>query len=371
MKLNFRLIPHDPSLGWTPWAWTVYIVPYALTPLYLDRYASPGGWLLFGATTLLFLAMYFRSYWVRGRELYLLAAATVAMGVALWPMTHAAGAFFIFAAGMLGHVEPSRRAFRVVALIAAIVVVEAWLIERAWYNAIWPFFFTILVGALNIHFAQVNRANARLRLAQDEIEHLAKVAERERIARDLHDLLGHTLSLVILKSELATKLSERDPERAREEIRDVERIAREALAEVRSAVAGYRAGGLPPEIQHARSTLVTAGIAVEVDVHAGAPLPPGHEAVLCLALREAITNIVRHSGARHCRIALHTADDRVEMRVTDDGRGGDVPFGSGLTGMRERVEVLGGTLTRDGRGGTTLTVMLPLAQHAAAQERSA
>ncbi len=365
-----RLIPHDTHLGWTPWAWTVYIVPYAVSPLYMERYATPGGWLFFGGTTLAFLAMYFRSYWVRGRELYLLSAAMVAMGIALWPVTHAAGAFFIYGAATLGHIEPTRRAFQIIGLIAGIVVLEAWLIERAWYNAIWPFFFTILVGALNVHFAQVQRSNARLRLAQDEIEHLAKVAERERIARDLHDLLGHTLSLVILKAELATKLADRDPERAREEIRDVERIAREALAEVRSAVTGYRAGGLTPEIQHARSALATAGIAFETDVHTGAQLPPAHEAVLCLALREAVTNIVRHSGARQCRMSLHTTESACTMRITDDGRGGDVAFGSGLTGMRERVEVLGGTLTRDGRRGTTLTVTLPLTA-ARAEERSA
>ncbi|HEY0371151.1 MAG TPA: sensor histidine kinase [Thermoanaerobaculia bacterium] len=365
-----RLIPKDSNLGWTPWAWTVYIVPFALTPLYIERFATPAGWLLFPVTTIAFLAMYFRSYWATGRELYLLATTMVLLGIALWPFTHAAGAFFIYGAATLGQIEPTRRAFQIIGLIAGIVVLEAWVIERAWYNAIWPFFFTILVGALNVHFAQLHRSNARLRLAQHEIEHLAKVAERERIARDLHDLLGHTLSLVILKAELASKLSERDPERAREEIRDVERIAREALAEVRSAVKGYRAGGLQPELQLANSSLAPAGITFEHDIRANGTLPPAHEAVLCLALREAVTNIVRHSGAHHCRMTLEVANDIATMRITDDGRGGNAPFGSGLSGMRERVEVLGGTLTRDGRTGTTLTVMLPLTQ-SSAQERSA
>src|SRR5258708_13782744 len=97
-------------------------------------------------------------------------------------------------------------------------------------------------------------------MAQDEIEHLAKAAERERIARDLHDVLGHTLSLIILKSELASKLADKDPERAIEEIRDVERISREALAEVRQAVKGYRSSGLDNEFRHAGETLRTAGI---------------------------------------------------------------------------------------------------------------
>jgi two-component system sensor histidine kinase DesK len=364
-----RFLPHDTDLGWTPWAWTVYMVPFALTPLYVSEFANARGWALFTAATVVFLAMYFRSYWVRGRELLLLSAATVALGLLFWPMAYGAGAFFIYAAGMLGSVEPPRRAFRYVAFIALIVVVQAWIIERSWFNAIWPFFFTILVGALNVHFAQVSRANARLRLAQSEIEHLAKVAERERIARDLHDVVGHTLSLVILKSELAAKLADRDPERAREEIRDVERIAREALAEVRAAVIGYRASGLPSEVQQARSTLGTAGMTLATDIPPSLQFPPSHEAVLCLALREAVTNIVRHSGAHACRVALSISEGACTMTVSDDGRGGSAPFGSGLTGMQERVEVLGGKLERDGRGGTTLSVSLPL--HARAEERSA
>ncbi len=364
------LLPHDRELGWTPWAWTVYIIPFALSPLYLARYANARGWFVITTTTLVFLALYLRSYWSRGRELYLVAAATLLLGIVFWPSTHAAGAFFIYAAGMLAQLEPTRHAFLVIAVIAAIVVLEAWLIDRRWYDAIWPFFFTILIGALNVHFGQVGRANKRLRLAHDEIEHLAKVAERERIARDLHDLLGHTLSLVILKSELASKLADRDPERAREEIRDVERIAREALQEVRAAVTGYRSGGLQSEIQHARNALATAGVALETEVVPQLQLPVAHEAVLCLALREAVTNIVRHAGARKCRIQLRTLNGECTMTIVDDGRGGNQPFGSGLTGMRERVEVLGGSLTRDGRGGTTLSVMLPI-QKTSAQERTA
>jgi len=364
-----RFLPNDNELGWTPWAWTVYIIPFVLTPLYASRYDNPRGWAMFITATVVFLAMYFRSYWVRGRELLLLSTATVALGLLFWPIAYGAGSLFIYAAGMLGTIDPPRRAFRYVAIIALTVVVQAWIIERSWFNAIWPFFFTILVGALNVHFCQVSRANARLRLAHSEIEHLAKVAERERIARDLHDVVGHTLSLVILKSELAAKLSDRDPARAREEIRDVERIAREALAEVRAAVTGYRASGLPSEVQHARSTLGTAGMTLETDVPAKTELPASHEAVLCLALREAVTNIVRHSGARHCKVALTITASSCTMTVVDDGRGGDAPSGSGLMGMRERVEVLGGQLARDGRAGTMLTVTLPL--HARAQERSA
>jgi len=364
-----RLIPHDEDLGWTPYAWVIYIVPFMITPLFVSRYATAGGWALFLSATAVFLTLYFRSYWVTGRELILVAAAMLAMGIALWPVAYGAGAFFIYASGSIGTHQSTKIATRGVAMVTLIVVVEAWLLPMAIWNAAWPLVFSIIVGAINIHFSQVGRSNARLRLAHDEIEHLAKVAERERIARDLHDLLGHTLSLVILKSELATKLADRDPERAREEIRDVERIARDALAQVRSAVSGYRSGGLENEITHARNALATAGVALETET-SKTQLPPAHEAVLALALREAVTNIVRHAGARRCRIALHATPAQCTLRVSDDGRGGSAPFGSGLSGMRERVEVLGGTLMRDGRSGTTLVVTLPLTS-ARAEERSA
>ncbi|HYK01840.1 MAG TPA: sensor histidine kinase [Thermoanaerobaculia bacterium] len=364
-----RLIPHDNDLGWTPFAWLIYIVPFTITPLLSPRQANAAGWTLYAVATLAFLVLYFRSYWVRGRELVLIAAVTVAMGIALWPVSYGAGAFFIYGASMLGRLEPQRRAVSGVLAIALIATVEAAILRRDPFNSAWPPVFVLIIGGINIHFAQVGRANARLRLAREEIEHLAKLAERERIARDLHDLLGHTLSLVILKSELASKLGERDPERAFREIRDVERISREALAQVRAAVSGYRSGGLAAEVQHARSALSSAGVTLETEI-TKAQLPPAHEAVLCLALREAMTNIVRHAGARRCRIAVDVANEQCTLTISDDGRGGNAPSGSGLSGMRERVEVLGGTLTRDGHRGTTLTVTLPLATPSIA-ERSA
>lgn len=364
-----RLIPHDNDLGWTPFAWLIYLVPFTLTPLFYPPHNNAGHWTIYGVATAIFLALYFRGYWVRGLELVIVASAIVAMGVALWPVSHGAGAFFIYGASFLGQLEPQKRAIRGVLAVALIATVEAALLRRDMFTSSWPVVFVLIVGGINIHYAQVGRANARLRIAREEIEHLAKVAERERIARDLHDLLGHTLSLVILKSELASKLADRDPERARDEIRDVERIARDALAEVRSAVTGYRSGGLQAELQHARNALASAGVAFEHETPK-AQLPPAQEAVLCLALREAVTNIVRHAGARKCRATIAVENEVCTLTISDDGRGGNAPFGSGLSGMRERVEVLGGSLTRDGRRGTTLTVTLPLTM-TTTQERSA
>jgi two-component system sensor histidine kinase DesK len=364
-----RLLPHDNDTAWTPYAWLIYIVPFAVTPFMSERQNNAAGYALYGLALAAFLVLYFRSHWVQGRELVLITAATLAMGVAFWPISFGAGAFFIYAASMIALIDTPRWAVRGVAIVAIITIIEALILRRELFNAVWPIVLVIIVGGINIHYSQVGRANARLRLAQEEVEHMAKLAERERIARDLHDLLGHTLSLVILKSELASKLAERDPERSREEIRDVERIAREALGEVRAAVSGYRSSGLEAEVQRARATLATAGIQLESTM-TPRKLPTAQESVLCLALREAVTNIVRHSGARKARLSIHDTAASCTLSISDDGRGGNAPFGSGLTGMRERVDVVGGTLVRSGTHGTTLTVTLPLVT-SSLQERSA
>ena len=364
-----RLLPQDQDLAWTPYVWLVYIIPFALTPFIDVRQNHPAAYAMYALAVLAFLVLYFRSYWVRGRELVLVSAATLALGLAFWPISFGAGAFFIYAASMIALLDSTSAATRSVIAIAIITIAEAMLLRREWWSAAWPVVLVLIIGGINIHFNQVGRANARLRLAQDEIEHMAKVAERERIARDLHDLLGHTLSLVILKSELASKLADRDPERSREEIRDVERIAREALAEVRSAVSGYRTSGLAAEVQHARETLSTAGVRLESEV-TQRKLPPSYEAVLALAVREAVTNIVRHAGARNAKLRVECTDVSCTLTISDDGRGGNAPFGSGLTGMRERMAILGGTLTRSGDAGTTLMLTLPL-NVTSMQERSA
>jgi len=124
--------------------------------------------------------------------------------------------------------------------------------------------FAAVIGAGNIFFAQRNRANAKLRMAHEEIEHLAKVAERGADCPRYADILGHTLSVIILKSELAGKLIDLDPQRAKAEIGDVEQTSRQALAEVRNTIRGYRAQSLEAELKQAKATLETAGVTDEI-----------------------------------------------------------------------------------------------------------
>ena len=202
--------------------------------------------------------------------------------------------------------------------------------------------------------------NAELAEARDELARNAVAEERLRFARDLHDLLGHSLSLIALKSELAGRLAERDPVRARQEMADVEAAARRALAEVRDAVSGYRQVSLVQALAEARSALSAAGIDLRATTE-GDPLPAAVDAVLGWVVREATTNVLRHSGARSVVVDLTATADRVRLTVTDDGRGGAAPRGIGLAGLAERVEALGGRLESGpahGRG-FRLTAVVP------------
>jgi two-component system sensor histidine kinase DesK len=242
--------------------------------------------------------------------------------------------------------------------VSGIMAVEGWRLHTNPWNWGFNVFFSIAVGSGNLVAAQRMRSNKRLDLAHEQIAHLAKLAERERIARDLHDVLGHTLSVVVLKSELAGKLMDRDPARARTEIGEVEHIARKALTDVRQAISGYRSEGLAAEIVRAQRTLDAAGVTLEFDTKPP-QLAPAEETVLSLIVREAVTNIVRHAQASHCRLEFAANGGGTALVVQDDGRGGIREEGNGLRGMRERVESMGGRLLIESAQGTRLLIEIP------------
>jgi two-component system sensor histidine kinase DesK len=187
-------------------------------------------------------------------------------------------------------------------------------------------------------------ANRQLSLAREQIARLAVGEERLRFARDLHDLLGHSLSVIALKSELARRLVKSAPGLAAHEVEDIETVARQALREVREAVAGYRQPTLAAELAGANEALAAAGIECRVDQDHTA-LPPAVEAVLAWTVREGVTNVMRHSQATRCAIRIMNKDRHASVEVVDDGRGGIPEAGSGLRGLQERVVERGGTLT--------------------------
>jgi two-component system sensor histidine kinase DesK len=352
-----RLVPKDNVMGWATYALLGYLGFFLIDPIMNHAGAATWAWTGLGVTV--FLIMYFRLYWVCGWQTVALSFGVALLGVVYLPFNSGASAFFIYAASFLAFEEKASTSFKYIAGVAALLSVELLVLRRppiVWFVDIG---LLVMIGVLNVYFSQRGRSQKKLIRAQEEIEHLAKIAERERIARDLHDVLGHTLSVIVLKSELASKLIDRDPARAKSEMADVEQTARAALAEVRQAIGGYRSNGLTAELAQARATLETAGITVECEQTA-VTLQATQESVLALAVREAVTNVVRHAEAARCRLELKAADGVCRLSIQDDGRGGSQQEGNGLTGMRERVEALGGTLRRETRGGTRLQITLPL-----------
>lgn len=294
------------------------------------------------------------------RQRHLLLVAFYLLGIISLPINSGASTFFVYTAAFLPFVVSS-----VAVLVTLFIAQAAGLFVEALILHVNPIglaltvFLSLIVGVSNTFIARQKRADTKLRMAHEEIEQLAAVAERERIARDLHDVLGHTLSVIVLKAELAGRLIERDPQRAVQEIADVEKTARTALSEVREAIGGYRSQGLPAEMELARNTLQSAGMALACE----SPLPQlnaEEETVLCLAVREAVTNIVRHAKATHCRIRFTTsADGYQSLLIADDGAHPNLQEGNGLRGMRERVQSLGGRLSITTDPGVSLLIELP------------
>jgi two-component system sensor histidine kinase DesK len=285
---------------WVPFIWLAYLTFFLWQPI--TQHASRAEWIATAAALIVFLFFYF-AFFVTKRPWPLVCVVCIgAIGVVYAPFNGGAANFFIYAASMAPFALDTEWAGALaIAGVVMVAALESWLLHIT-NGFIFPAtFLSTFIGAANIYFAQKNRHVDELKRANAEIEQLTKVAERERIARDLHDVLGHTLSLITLKSELARKLIDRDPIQARNEIHDVELTARQALADVRQAIGGYRSKGLAAEIKQAAATLETAGVradvrSVELD------LPPAKESVLALVLREAVTNIVRHARASHCRV---------------------------------------------------------------------
>ncbi len=345
-----------------PWVWLVWTV-WLFGPAVL-----PGAtrdfphWLWPTLASLpLFLAAYVASYMCPRRWIVWPALAIAALALAVTPFNPFAQTYAIFACAVAaGWGSPRRVAALVLAILVAYTA-EWFALGLPWISLVNVWILCPIIAALIITDRIQRQHRAELRLSMDEVRRLAASAERERIGRDLHDLLGHTLSLVALKSELAGRLIDRDPVAARREMAEVERVAREALSQVRSAVSGIRAAALAAELASARLLLEAAGVRMEYWTDPR-PLPQRIETCLALVLREAVTNVHRHARAQRVEVTVIVGAERAVMRVRDDGRGGVIELGNGLTGMRERIVACGGTLTLESPpdGGTQVEVSLPL-----------
>ncbi|WP_343199436.1 sensor histidine kinase [Stenotrophomonas sp. MYb238] len=359
------LVADNLKLGKWPWIdavhllWTVWVF---ITPLFGGGFTLR--WVLITLWSYpLFLLLYVMNLVASRRNAPVFALAMIVLSMALLRSYPSGMNYFVFGCVMLrtNRCIGVPRYLLELALLNAGFVSLAWWIGYPWQVVAWIPALTVIIGLIvNVERASSEK-DAALRLSHEEVRRLAATAERERIGRDLHDLLGHTLSLITLKMELSRKLFERDPARAQRELAEAEQIARDALAQVRSAVTGFRAADMAAELASAHLLLESSRVHLR---HSPPPPPmPGWiECGLAMVLREAVTNIARHAQAGEAMIALRAEAGAMVLEVADDGRGGVSANGNGLAGMRERVAALGGTLRIESPrgGGTRLTVTVPL-----------
>lgn len=299
-----------------------------------------------------------RSGLVPVAALLVLCAATALGTTQGWPWLHAWTLVALTVPGVF-------RGAAVVAVLGAVTAATAataYALEGALTPSVWALVFvTALAGVANTAVLRLVEAVAELRRTRAELARSAVLAERERFSRDLHDLLGHTLSVMVVKAQAVRRLADHDPPAAAEHARDVEDIGREALRQVREAVDAMRSATLQDEVAGARRALEVAGIRAEV-AGFGRPLPESVDAALAWVVREATTNVLRHSEADRCWIELEDDDGQVALTVRDDG-GGSVAASpgrrGGLAGLRDRLAAIGGGLEVDGADGFRVTARLP------------
>jgi two-component system sensor histidine kinase DesK len=331
-------------------------IGYALTIAAAAVFAACYVWLVF--------------IWVEDRRrwrAWVLAALLTALAIGLTVLSRSSwGYLFSYVAACTALVVPSGWSFPAV-LVIAVSSLGATALGGGNAGAATGYAISAVgVGLLLSLMRDLRARNQELNEARAELARTAVAAERERFARDLHDLLGHTLSVITIKAELAGRLLPDRVDEAHGEIRDVEQVARQALSEVRDAVSGYRKPTLAGEMEGARIALSAAGIMAEFE-RSPVTLDPDVEAVLAWAVREGATNVIRHSGASRCQVRVVAGLADAEVEVVDDGGGcagvsAKDGGGNGLIGLRERAERLRGRIDAGGLpdGGFRLSVRVPV-----------
>lgn len=306
-----------------------------------------------------FVAMYVFSMRRLDWTVLIAAGLSVCLGFSMAAMNFGSAVFIVFAAPMIARLPETRLRVPALIVLGPVVLLGGLLIGAPWYFILAVVVLSALSGLT---------ASSAARRAESELEEedrqaraaaAAVEAERSRISKDLHDLLGHSLSVISLKADLAARLFEQKPEMARQEIEAIQAISREALGEVRDAVSGLRDRSLQAELKSVTEALESAGLEVRVAGELPA-VSDDQEAALVMVLREASTNILRHAQATRVEFAFAHPAGLHSICVHDNGCGGAVSQGNGMRGMRERVEDVGGQFEWDGQDGGVVRVTLPV-----------
>jgi two-component system sensor histidine kinase DesK len=314
------------------------------------------------ASIAFFVPLHFRGFGVPNQRRGLIEAWLIlGLAFAMVPFNANAATYHIYASVRVAFLRPEGRAVRWLLVLAMIWCIGVFLLQGSW----WDMGFGVLVGVLTgfqcIYGADQEEKRLMLERSRTHEMGLAAARERERIAGELHDRLGQTLTMVAVKADLAGRLVEDDPQRARQELADVRDAARRALQEMRGTVTGLAKTSVAAEIEQGRAALSTAGVAFTVEGD-WPDLTQAEDHMLGLAVREAITNIVRHAGASAAVLCFDRSEDGgLKVTVRDDGRGLAGQAGLGLEGLKKRLEWLGGEAGVEDapRGGAVVTMSLP------------
>ncbi|MFD1172649.1 sensor histidine kinase [Oceanobacillus picturae] len=366
MQNWYHIFPKNTGLS--AFAWLVF----CLLPFYfIFRSTSLVETLLGIVLILLFFATYRLSFIKKGWTVYVSVSIEIAISIGM--ILYFGYVYFsLFLAFYIGNIE-SKAGFLVLYIVNLVTTVSAvsfgFLMQSPQFIAQTPFIVISIVGIILLPLT-LNSRNKRERLerkledANKKISRLMVIEERQRIARDLHDTLGQKLSLIGLKSDLAGKIIERDPETAKKEVEDINQTARMALKEVREMVSDMKNAKLKDEVIHARHILEAAGISFQFNREdTNNELPLLVENVLGMCLKEAVTNVVKHSKATVCQVEISNTPSEQVLIIQDNGVGaietGEIQIGNGLQGIRERLDFVNGNLSIDTANGTTLTIKIP------------
>ena len=328
-----------------------------------DPTASWVDWVIVAAAVAVFVPVYILGELRPGPLRRAMPWLSTLLALAVVPWNSGAGVFLIYAGAAAASHRPRPHAMRWLVGLSLLTAFLALISPVALAFRLLAFLpvllFLWIVGLACMEDRERDAEAARLRVDNARIAHLATATERERIARDLHDLTGHSLTSIVVRAQLVQRLAATDPVRAAAEAAEIEQVSRAALGEIRETLSGWRQVALDEEIEVARQALSRAGVELHVEYDRDVPLAPSVEQALGLALREGVTNVVRHAGAHQCTVRLSATGGEVRLEVVDDGVGAAGDEGNGLRGMRERMTALGGQVQRVSQAGTRLVVTVP------------
>ncbi len=365
MQKWYSIFPKNPWLS--IYAWAVFcLLPF----FFIFRSWSAVGISVGTGLLVLFFISYFFSFKSKSGLVYMWISFEIVINIV---MTLLFGYVYlsIFTAFFIGNIRSTVGFFIMYGLhifFTVGAIVTGFFLEINLFLSQVHFILITVIGVILLPFNLYNRSKRekledQLEDAKERISELMLLEERERIARDLHDTLGQKLSMIGLKSDLARRLISKNPEEAERELVDIRQTASTALKEVRELVADMRATRLVDEVMRIRQILAAAEIELRIE---GDPavtnIPSNFENVLGMCLKEAVTNVVKHSGATVCNVLIKQTEDEVSIVVHDNGKGMKTmkSVGTGLKGMRERLEFVNGTLEIEEEHGTTLTIRMPI-----------